>query len=66
MTFHLLKPLVENGYLPFFKRVMESGVVSRLQSTENRNASSLGFMYTGKNPNIHGVYDLSVDSKHQY
>jgi len=66
MTFHLLKPLVENGYLPFFKRVMESGVVSRLQSTENPvTPAAWVSMYTGKNPNIHGVYDFMhpVDSE---
>lgn len=59
MTFHLLEPLVEKGYLPFFKKMMEGGVVSRLESTENPvTPAAWVSMYTGKDPNIHGVYDF--------
>ena len=59
MTFHLLRPLVEQGYLPFFKKVLEDGVASNLRSTENPvTPAAWVSMYTGQDPQIHGVYDF--------
>jgi predicted AlkP superfamily phosphohydrolase/phosphomutase len=59
MTFHLLEPLVMLGCLPFFEKIMREGVVSRLMSTENPvTPAAWVSMYTGKNPQVHGVYDF--------
>lgn len=59
MTFHLLEPLVQQGLLPFFEKMMREGVVSRLRSTENPvTPAAWVSMYTGKDPHVHGVYDF--------
>jgi predicted AlkP superfamily phosphohydrolase/phosphomutase len=59
MTFHLLEPLVQQGCLPFFEKMMREGVVSRLWSTENPvTPAAWVSMYTGKDPQVHGVYDF--------
>jgi len=59
MTFHLLMPLVKQGILPFFKKIIDQGVTSKLQSTENPvTPAAWVSMYTGKDPQVHGVYDF--------
>ena len=59
MTFHLIRPLVNEGKLPFIKKLLDDGVSANLISTENPvTPAAWVSMYTGKDPAIHGVFDF--------
>lgn len=59
MTFTILDPLVEEGRLPFFSRVIEEGVRAELRSTANPlTPPAWTTLMTGRGPGAHGVFDF--------
>jgi len=58
-TFSLLKPLMDDGVMPFLKEFMTEGVHGDLMSTENPlTPPAWTSMVTGRSPNSHGIYDF--------
>jgi predicted AlkP superfamily phosphohydrolase/phosphomutase len=58
-TFSLLKPLMDDGVMPFLKEFMTEGVHGDLMSTENPLTPPAWIsMVTGRSPNFHGIYDF--------
>ena len=58
-TFDLILPWVEEGHLPTFKRMMEEGSWSELESTTPpMTGPAWSSFITGKNPGKHGIYDF--------
>lgn len=56
-TFDIIMPLIEEGKLPTFRKIMKSGVFSRLISVIPTNSVSAWSSFaTGKNPAKHGVF----------
>lgn len=56
-TFDLIKPWVEKGELPTFKRLLDEGIHSHLKSTiPPVTAPAWTSFITGKNPGKHGLY----------
>jgi len=56
-TFTLIKPWIEDGKLPTFKRIMKRGVYGELRSTiPHASFPAIPSFYTGKNPANHGVF----------
>jgi predicted AlkP superfamily phosphohydrolase/phosphomutase len=58
-TFTLLKPLMEDGTMPFLKKFVSEGVHGDLMSTPNPLTPPAWIsMVTGRSPNVHGVHDF--------
>lgn len=58
-TFTLLKPLVAEGLMPNFKRLLEEGAAGILESTMPPMTGTAWTTFaTGKHPSKHGVYDF--------
>jgi len=58
-TFSLIRPWVQAGHLPAFKRVLEGGANTVLNSTfPPKTASAWLSLVTGLNPGQHGVFDF--------
>lgn len=58
-TFSLLKPLMEDGVMPFLKKFVSEGVYGDLMSTPNPLTPPAWIsMYTGRSPNVHGIHDF--------
>lgn len=58
-TFKLLDPWLERGELPAFRKVINNGVRSVLQSTiPPQTSPAIPSLYTGKNPGKHGIFGL--------
>ena len=58
-TFDLIKPWVEEGYLPTFKKLMNDGVWGELRSTMPPiTAPAWSSFITGMNPGNHGLIDF--------
>jgi len=56
-TFSLIKPWMEEGELPTFKKIMDGGVHGELRSTiPHASFPAIPSFYTGKNPANHGVF----------
>ncbi len=59
MTFKLLDPLVEQGYLPNIAQLMNKGVTGVLRSTLPPNTAAAWTTFQlGVNPNRHGIFDF--------
>lgn len=55
----ILEPLIAEGCLPNFKRVMEAGSHARLRSTVPAlTAPAWTSIFTGTNPGKHGIFDF--------
>jgi len=67
MTLRILTPLVENGLLPNFGRIMKDGAHGVLRSTIPP-VSGPGWlsMVTGKNPGKHGVFEFRKREGYQW
>lgn len=62
-TFDLLNPWIEQGKLPTFKRLMDTGCWGPLESTiPPLTAPAWTSFMTGKNPGKHGIFEF-VDTK---
>ena len=58
-TFALLKPLMEDGVMPFLQRFVAEGVHGDLMSTRNPlTPPAWTSMITGRSPEAHGIYDF--------
>jgi predicted AlkP superfamily phosphohydrolase/phosphomutase len=58
-TFALLKPLMEDGVMPFLKQFVSEGVHGDLMSTQNPLTPPAWIsMVTGRSPEAHGIYDF--------
>ncbi len=62
-TFDIIKPMIKEGNLPNFKRVMEEGVYGDLTSTfPPVTPPAWASFMTGKNPGKHSVYNFYYHS----
>jgi len=58
-TFSILKPLMEEGVMPFLKQFVAAGVHGDLMSTRNPlTPPAWVSMITGRSPHVHGIYDF--------
>lgn len=58
-TFSLLRPLSEQGVIPFLTGLIRQGTVARLMSTRNPlTPPAWTSMTTGRSPEVHGIYDF--------
>lgn len=58
-TLNLIIPLVKEGRLPNFGRLINEGACGRLRSVPNqRSAAAWTSLMTGKNPGKHGIYEF--------
>lgn len=58
-TFTLLRPLSEQGVLPFLTAMIRQGTVAHLMSTRNPlTPPAWTSMTTGRSPEVHGIYDF--------
>ena len=63
-TWDLIKPWVEKGILPTFKKLMENGVYGNLESTIPPLTGPAWVSFaTGRNPGKHGCYDFFIPRK---
>ncbi len=66
-TFDLIRPWVAQGKLPTFKKLMDSGAWSELESTiPPVTASAWSSFMTGKNPGAHGLFDFMQRKRDSY
>jgi len=57
--FDLLKPWIDQGELPFLKKMMDEGISGELESViPPVTAPAWNSFITGKNPGKHGIYDF--------
>lgn len=62
-TYEILKPLAEEGVMPNFKRLLEKGSHSVLESTMPPMTGTAWTTFaTGKSPGKHGVYDFLLSN----
>jgi len=60
-TWRILDPLIEEGKLPFFKKLKEEGVCGELETTTPPvTASAWPSFMTGKRPESHGIYGFEL------
>jgi predicted AlkP superfamily phosphohydrolase/phosphomutase len=65
--FRILKPLIENGYLPTFSELLENGCHGTLISTLPPNTlPAWTSIFTGVNPGKHGITDFIIKENEQY
>ena len=58
-TFLLLKPLMNDGIMPFLKEFISQGVQGDLISTSNPlTPPAWTSTITGRSPDVHGIYDF--------
>ncbi len=63
-TFDIIKPMVKEGKLPNFKRLMDEGCYGDLESTfPPVTPPAWASFMTGKNPGKHGVYNFYYHSQ---
>ena len=66
-TYRFIKPMIKNGKLPNFKRLMTTGVTSDLISTiPSLTPTAFTTFMTGVNPGQHGIFDFSGGVHHDY
>jgi predicted AlkP superfamily phosphohydrolase/phosphomutase len=59
-TWTVLRPAMEQGYMPFLKRLCNNGVSGVLESTIPAiTPAAWGTFLTGRNPGANGVYEFS-------
>ena len=60
----LIKPWIEEGKLPFFKKVIKNGVYGTVRSTiPPLTSPALPSLYTGLNPGKLGLFDFMKDGR---
>lgn len=58
-TFSLLKPLSEQGVIPYLTGLIRKGTIAQLMSTRNPlTPPAWTSMTTGRSPEVHGIYDF--------
>ncbi len=58
-TFSLLRPLSQQGVLPFLTGLIRQGTIATLMSTRNPlTPPAWTSMTTGRSPEVHGIYDF--------
>ncbi|WP_202456107.1 alkaline phosphatase family protein [Frigidibacter albus] len=58
-TFSLLRPLSQQGVLPFLTSLIRGGTAAQLMSTRNPlTPPAWTSMTTGRSPEVHGIYDF--------
>ncbi len=58
-TFQVIRPLLEQGKLPNFRKIMEGGISGELLSVPNMiSAAAWTSFATGKNPGKHGIFEF--------
>lgn len=61
----IIKPLIEKGVLPNFKKLVEGGATGKLRSMEPMLSPLLWTtIATGKNPEEHGILSFTVSNPH--
>jgi predicted AlkP superfamily phosphohydrolase/phosphomutase len=66
-SFRIIKPLVDRGKLPTFKKVLNEGVHSILKSTIDTNSPCAWSTFiTGKNPGKHGIFGFFENIPNSY
>ena len=66
-TFKIIKPLVEKGELPNFKKLMEEGAWGELESTvPPLSGPAWASFQTGKSPAGHGIFDFVNKKPNSY
>ena len=66
-TWDIIKPLINKGDLPTFKRLMKEGIYGVLESTPVPiSPASWTTITTGVNPAKHGIFDFSVRRDDSY
>ncbi|MBI3538413.1 MAG: alkaline phosphatase family protein [Chloroflexi bacterium] len=66
-TFDLIRPFIAQGKLPTFKKLMDGGAWSELESTiPPVTASAWSSFMTGKNPGAHGLFDFMQRKRDSY
>jgi predicted AlkP superfamily phosphohydrolase/phosphomutase len=66
-TFDLLTPLLEKGYLPNIKDLMDRGVWGRLRTViPPGTGPAWSSIVTGLDPSNHGIFDLIVRAENSY
>lgn len=66
-TFDLIKPWVNDGLLPNFKKLLDDGVHGELESTIPPITGPAWVSFqTGKNPGEHGIFDWLARDKNGY
>jgi predicted AlkP superfamily phosphohydrolase/phosphomutase len=59
-TFRVLDPMMEEGVMPFFRRLVAGGVRAVLASTANPlTPPAFVSMFTGRSPGHHGIFDFT-------
>jgi len=66
-TFKILKPLINDGYLPTFSEILKEGCHTTLISTLPFNTlPAWTSIFTGVNPGKHGITDIIIREGEQY
>jgi len=66
-TFRLILPWVQEGKLPNFKKIMETGVWGGLESTLHPlSPQAWASFMTGKNPGKHGIFEFAAHRPNSY
>lgn len=67
VSFNILDQLIDKGRVPNIKRLIESGVSSKLKSTyPPLSCTAWSSFITGKNPGKHGIYSWSRRENESY
>src|SRR5258708_31333075 len=66
-TFSVLRPLMDQGYLPNLSRLREQGLEAELESVVPPvTAPAWTSFMTGKHPNKHGIFDFAQFNPEHY
>ena len=66
-TFDIINPMIKEGELPTFKKIMKNGCYGRLKSTPTPvSASAWSSFITGLNPGGHRIFGFFKPSKDDY
>lgn len=66
-TLNVVKPLIENGDLPNFKRLLDNKFLKTFKSTYPPSSPpAWNSIFTGVNPGKHGIYDFVKRKKDSY
>jgi len=66
-TFKILKPLINDGYLPAFAEILKEGCHTHLISTLPFNTlPAWTSIFTGVNPGKHGITDFTIRENGEY
>lgn len=66
-TFEVVKPLLKEGRLPTFAKLLNEGVQGELMSTiQPSSEQAWASFLTGKNQGKHGVFDICKQRENSY